>query len=349
MSLQEAKQFVAQFIKGDYTPEEYAAFLRWLRGATMDELDEIADVHESMDGQWAELATLPSADWVSQMEEKLDRIREQDRGLLRRFAPGHWAGRKAWVAAASVVVLLSSGVYVFVREKWQTSDVGKESVKLAMNSYTNPRGGDQKELILEDGSKVWLNAASTLKYPGKFEGSERVVELSGEAFFEVTKNSDKPFRVKIKDAEVEVLGTHFNVMAYEEEKISKTTLIDGSVRVESGARSVVLHPNEQAVIPYPSAGVSPEITVVRGVNPDAALAWKSGSFQFDNDDLKTVMMQISRAYDVDIQLDPNVPAKHVTGAFPRQPTVNATLKLLENIKSLQIHFQNDGKIIRVTL
>jgi ferric-dicitrate binding protein FerR (iron transport regulator) len=188
-----------------------------------------------------------------------------------------------------------------------------------------------------------------LKFPNQFDGPERVVELSGEAFFEVTKNSNKPFRVKIKDAEVEVLGTHFNVMAYEDESISRTTLIEGSVRMESGAAPVVLKPGEQAEIPYPSPGVVPTIKVVPAANTSAVLAWKNGLFQFDNEDLHTVMRAIGRAYNVEAQFDSNVPETRISGVFPRQQSLATTLNFLEHLK-LGIHFKNDdGKSIRVTL
>ena len=349
MSLQEAKQFVAQFIKGDYTPEEYAAFLRWLKGATLDELNEIADEHESKHDQWVAMAATPAADWVSGLEHKLDGASDGNGGLIRRFSPERWVRRRTWIAAASVIVLLSAGVYMFVREERKAPQAGSEALKVSLNTYMNPRGGDQKELILADGSKVWLNAASSLKFPNQFDGPERVVELSGEAFFEVTNNSNKPFRVKIKDAEVEVLGTHFNVMAYEDESISRTTLIEGSVRMESGAEPVVLKPGEQAEIPYPSPGVVPTIKVVPIANTNAVLAWKNGFFQFDNDDLHTVMRTISRAYNVEVQFDSNIPETRIAGVFPRQQSLATTLNFLEHLK-LGIHFKHDdGKSVRVTL
>jgi ferric-dicitrate binding protein FerR (iron transport regulator) len=344
MSLQEAKQFVARFIIGDYTPEEYEAFLKWLKGATIEDLDSIADEHEAMHDQWVSLSATPSPEWTAQLEQKLDDT--ERRGVIRRFNPERFIRRKTWVAAASVIVLLSAGVYLYVGKQQKVLLHGTEALKLPMTTYENPRGGDQKELILADGSKVWLNAASSLKFPSAFAGPERVVELSGEAFFEVAKNSNKPFRVMLKDAAVEVLGTHFNIMAYEDESTSKTTLIDGSVRMESGSHSVVLKPGEQAEIPYPSTGVVTDIVVKKGIDPNAVLAWKEGYLKFKNDDLHTVMRAMSRAYDVDIQVDPNVPAMPITGNFSRQSDFKSILKQL---KSLGIHFKNDGKTVRVTL
>ncbi len=345
MSLQEAKQFVAHFVTGDYTPEEYATFLRWLKGATEEELNAIADEHEASQEQWVDLSAQPSPEWVARLEQKLNSAKEGE-VPVRRMSPGRFIRRKTWIAAASVVVLLSTGVYLYVREDGKVQQEGTQALKALSNITSNPRGGDQKELILADGSKVWLNAASSLKYPSSFDGPERVVELSWEAFFEVTKNSSMPFRVLIKDAEVEVLGTHFNVMAYDDEPISRTTLIEGAVRMESGSYNVVLKPGEQAQIPYPSPGVANPIKVVTGVNPDVALAWKNGYFQFENDNLQTVMRTLSRAYDVDIQFDSNVPEKRITGNFSRQAGLD---RILEQLESLKIHFKSNGKTVRVTL
>lgn len=346
MSLLEAKQFVAQFIKGDYTPEEYAAFLRWLKGATIDELNEIADEHEGRHDEWVALAAEPSADWVSRLEQKLDSVGDGKGALIRRMI----SARRTWVAAASVIVALSAGaLYMFTREGHAPSVTETQAVKVSLNTYFNPRGESLKELILADGSKVWLNAASSLKFPSQFDGPERVVELSGEGFFEVTKSSNKPFRVLIKDAEVEVLGTHFNIKAYEDEPISRTTLIDGSVRMESGDQKIILKPGQQAEIPYPSPGVVGQINVVDGVSADAVMAWKNGMFQFSNDDLGTVMKAFSRAYNVDIQVDTNIQDKRITGIFQRDKSLAENLKLLERSRTLRFHFLDNGKSVRVTL
>jgi ferric-dicitrate binding protein FerR (iron transport regulator) len=131
-------------------------------------------------------------------------------------------------------------------------------------------------MVLADGSKVWLNAASVLKYPVAFSGPERVVELSGEGYFEVVKNPAMPFRVRIKDAEVEVLGTHFNIMAYENDKVSRSTLIDGAVKLEGRSVEKALQPGEQAVMAYPSPGGHEVIDIVTVADLSAVIAWKDG-------------------------------------------------------------------------
>jgi ferric-dicitrate binding protein FerR (iron transport regulator) len=372
MSLQEAKQFVAHFVTGEYTPEEKAAFLQWLSGATVAELNIIADEHEALHDSWPLATDEPSSEWVARLEQKLDvaievavdeanddSIEEADDeadergeeeveageasvGRVRRI------GRRTWIAAASVVVILSTGAYLYLGQKG--SDKGSEMrdrEASLTNVFSVARGGEQKELILSDGSKVWLNAASILKYPVTFTGPERLVELSGEAFFQVTRNSGNPFRVLIKDAEVEVLGTDFNVMAYEDEPISRTTLVEGSVKIESGKRSVKLEPGQQAQVPYPSAGADAPIKVLSGIDPQTVLAWKDGNFEFDNADVRTVMRSLARSYNVEVQVDPNVPSSPpVTAVFDRKLGL---AKILEQLETLNIaHFKIDGKRVIVT-
>jgi ferric-dicitrate binding protein FerR (iron transport regulator) len=356
MSLQEAKQFVARFIAGDYSPEEYEAFLRWLKRANNEELNVIADEHESLHELWAADSAFgsrsPSPEWVTSMEKKLDGSTDnREHAPLRRLQPDRVIGRRTWAVAAAVIVLLSTGVYLYRSEGKKSDQTDGPSLAALSNTFSNPRGGEQKQLLLPDGSKVWLNASSTLRYPAHFDDKDRVVQLSGEAYFEVAPNSLKPFRVLIKDAKVEVLGTNFNIAAYEDESISRTTLISGSVRMESGDQSVVLYPGQQAEIPYPSPGVASAIKVNVGVDPDAAVAWKSGMFEFDAADVYEVMRVLSRSYNVDIQADPSVPGvkfteKKITGNFPRK---DGLPQIIKELSTMNIRFANDGKRILVTL
>jgi len=265
MSLQEARQFVAHFVTGDYTPEGYATFLQWLRSATVDELNVIADEHEALHKSWSLPVAGPSSSWVAELEEKLDVVSREmpAEAPVRRI--GHMSRRRVWVAAASVIVVLSAGGLWYTRQhagQHEKSNISSQDQAPASLSQviSTPRGGVQKQLDLPDGSRVWLNAASTLKYPVAFSGPERVVELSGEGFFEVAKHSAMPFRVRIKDADVEVLGTHLNIMAYENDKVSRTTLIDGAVRLigtaggSTGSEQKELQPGQQAVMTYPAPG-----------------------------------------------------------------------------------------------
>ena len=357
MSLQEAKQFVAHFVTGDYTPEEKAAFMQWLSGATVAELNIIADEHEALHDSWPLTTEGPSSGWVERLEQKLDvavdgssdEANDEKEEETAELPTGriHYMGRRAWIAAASVIVILSTGAYVYLSQKGsdKAGEMRDREASLT-NVFSVPRGGEQRELILSDGSKVWLNAASSLKYPVTFTGPERLVELSGEAFFEVTKSSANPFRVLIKDAEVEVLGTDFNVMAYEDEPISRTTLVAGSVKIESGKQSVKLEPGQQAQVPYPSSGTDAPIRVFSGIDPQSVLAWKNDSLEFDHADVQTVMRSLARSYNVEVQVDPVVASLPVTGVFDRKLGL---AKILEQLETLDIaHFKLDGKRVVVT-
>jgi ferric-dicitrate binding protein FerR (iron transport regulator) len=346
MNLQDAKQFVAHFVKGDYTPEEYATFLQWLRGATADELNAIADEHESLHESWPLSSAVPSAEWMMELEGKLDRVEERI-APVKRIGSDRFAKRKSWYAAASILVLVAAGGLIY-HNRAVTSTNAHNAIGALTNTLSNPRGGEQKELVLADGSKVWLNAASSLKYPSSFTGTERIVQLSGEAFFDVVKNPGKPFRVLIRDAEVDVLGTGFNVMDYANEPVSRTTLVEGAVKIASGSQEEVLKPGEQAEIAYSSAGVLGSIKVNHGVNTDAALGWKSGLLQFENADLYTVMRVIERNYNVDIQYGTNLPDKSITGNFSRKDSLAKILEQLES--AFNFHFRTDnGKTVTVSL
>jgi len=353
MSLQEAKQFVAQFVKGDYTPEEYATFLRWLRGATLEELTEIAGEHEALHEHWDIAGLSPTVDWKTRLEEKLDRaVKEEEvplRGIgenefMRRGA-GYSLGikRRGWVAAASVIVMLAGGAAIWYVQKGGVKiERNQTELPATAKAVENPRGSAEKELVLADGSKVLLNVASSLKYPETFEGTERVVELSGEAYFEVKPDAAKPFRVLIKDAEVDVLGTNFNVRAYADEPVSKTTLIEGSVAMVTGSNSARLHPGQQAVIAH---GTSGQIDLISKVDVGSLMAWKKGYFVFTNEEINTVMRVLSRYYNVDIQCD--LPGRTISGSVSRDKTLDANL---ESIKATgYYHIVHEGKTVKVTL
>jgi ferric-dicitrate binding protein FerR (iron transport regulator) len=356
MSLQEAKQFVAQFVKGDYTPEAYATFLQWLREATVDEMNVIADEHEALHESWLLAPGGPTPLWVAELEQKLDAaVERREEAPVRAM---RFPRRGVWVAAAAVVVFLSVGGIWYTRQHegvHEKSSIGNQGSGVSSLSQVivNPRGGGQKQLTLADGSTVWLNAASTLKYPPAFSGPERVVELSGEGFFEVAKNSSMPFRVRIKDAEVEVLGTHFNIMAYENDKVSKTTLIDGSVKLIDRSGSLdgrseqkELKPGQQAVMTYPSPGVVESINIVTVADASSVIAWKDGLLQFNGADLTTAMHTVERYYDVDVQFDPGMSGKVFTAGFARQDTLERIMKSLASFFKLQ--YKIDGKSVTVT-
>jgi transmembrane sensor len=169
------------------------------------------------------------------------------------------------------------------------------------NTLTTPRGG-QYQLTLPDGTKVWLNAASSIRYPTAFNGKDRTVTVTGETYFEVTRRANQPFIVRSGKVVVTVLGTSFNINAYADEAIVKTSLIEGSVKVSKGNDTATLAPGQQAQM-----GASDAIGVATMSNPASAVAWKNGYFTFDRADIQTVMRQLSRWYNIDVSYEGGKP------------------------------------------
>ncbi|MCD8742122.1 DUF4974 domain-containing protein [Mucilaginibacter roseus] len=205
------------------------------------------------------------------------------------------------------------------------------------NTVSTPKGG-QYTVILPDGTSVFLNAASTITYPSYFAGNERLVKLNGEAYFEVTKNKAMPFRVSSNNQVVEVLGTHFNINAYTDEGVIKTTLLEGSVKVISGASAITIKPGQQAVVNGSSISS-------KQVDLDEEIAWKNGVFAFEDADLRSVMRQVSRWYDVDVVYDDNLPDDKFYGEISRNSKLSEVFKILElnNFK-----FTLKGKTVTVS-
>ena len=197
------------------------------------------------------------------------------------------------------------------------------TASLLYNTSAIPRGG-QYQLILADGSKVWLNAASSLRFPVAFAANERRVQLTGEGYFEVAKDADRPFIVQTQTADVRVLGTHFNVCAYPDEAW-KTTLLEGSVAVKRNASQVFLKPGNQAIV----KGTGDNIALVREADIDEAIAWKEGFFHFKDADVVSVMNQLSRWYDVDIVYKEAVQNKAFKGRITRNVRLSGLIKALK--------------------
>lgn len=217
-------------------------------------------------------------------------------------------------------------------------DAQRTTTAVQYNILSTPRGG-QFQITLPDGTKVWLNAASTLRYPTAFAGPERLVEVNGEAYFEVAGNANQPFRVKMKDAEVQVLGTSFNVNAYAEEPIIQTTLLEGSIKLSANNNQVLLKPGQQAIL-----GTNKEFHI-NEVNPGDAIAWKNGYFLFKNEGIESVMRTIARWYDVDVSYQGDVTKQRLGGTVSRYENLEDLLKTIELTKSLK--FKIEGR--RVTI
>ena len=203
---------------------------------------------------------------------------------------------------------------------------------IAYNVLRTPKGG-QYRLELPDGSRVWLNAASSLRFPTTFAGQERRVELNGEAYFEIAKNARQPFFVTVNKASVAVLGTSFNIMAYTNEAAIKTTLLEGAVKVSQEAASSVLKPGEQSLL-----DANGKIQVIEKADIDLAVAWKNGFTSFKSADIKTIMRQVERWYDIEVVYNGPVPERSFTGDIPRDANLSELLRLLEISR---IHFKMD--------
>jgi len=210
---------------------------------------------------------------------------------------------------------------------------------IAYNTITTPRGGEY-ELTLSDGSRVWLNAASSIRYPTVFTGDKRAVEITGEVYLEVAKMKNRPFIVSSKDQQVEVLGTHFNINAYSDEPLTKTTLLEGRVKVSvpQVRHSVLLSPNQQAL----SSGQELKVATA---NVEEVVAWKNGYFRFNNDDIHSVMRKLSRWYDFEFVFDGSLPNEGYNGTISRYKNINQVLAMLEY--SNAIHFKIEGRRVTV--
>lgn len=193
-------------------------------------------------------------------------------------------------------------------------------------SLHTPRGGTYK-IILPDGTQAWLNAQTTIKYPLQFSATERIVELEGEAYFQVKsiylKNGGKlPFKVISKQQEIEVLGTQFNINAYAGQVSAKTTLVEGKVLVRDQQNQFFLKPNEQAITTMGK-------TVVKQVNPDNYTAWRDGRFRFDGKTFEETMDEIGRWYDLDIEYANKIPTEELVGDAFRNQNIRLVLRLLD--------------------
>ena len=218
----------------------------------------------------------------------------------------------------AVISKTSDGQIIYYIAEGASGSSGKET----FNTISTPRGG-QYQLILPDGSKVWLNSMSSIKFPAIFNGKERRVELNGEAYFEISKSLEKPFIVSAGGVNVKVLGTKFNIAAYRDERQIKTTLLEGSVKIAKGNNSEILKPGMQAVC----EGEKPMI--VRSMDAEEAIAWKNGYFLFRDEPIQDLMLTISRWYDIDVKYEGDMEGKVFGGKFSKNSNLSELLKSLE--------------------
>ena len=216
--------------------------------------------------------------------------------------------------------------------------LNQNSKELVYNSVSTPRGG-QYQLVLPDGTKVWLNAASSIRFPVAFVGKERKVTITGEAYFEVAKDKKKPFIVSSANMDVEVLGTHFNVSAYAEESIVKTTLLEGSVKINNKKSEVYLVPGQQSQL-----NNSGQFSIKNNIDLDKEIAWTRGKFQFNSNTIQEIMLQLSRWYDVEVIYQGKVSSETFSAIIKRSSNISQVLKLME---ASGVKFDIEGKKIYV--
>ncbi|HET7118855.1 MAG TPA: FecR family protein [Hanamia sp.] len=203
--------------------------------------------------------------------------------------------------------------------------------------------GQKFHLSLEDGTKVWLNAASSISFPVAFTGNKRDVTITGEVYFEVAKNNRKPFRVFVNGTTVEDLGTHFNINSYGDEGTVNTTLLEGSVKISNADNQSILKPGDQARVRKNGM-----MTTISNINTDEIVAWKNNFFSFNNIDIKRVMMQLSRWYDIEVVYKQE-PDESVTfnGDISRLVNLSTVLKMLESTG--EVTFSIEDKKVTVSM
>lgn len=264
------------------------------------------------------------------------------------ITPGHEGailtladGRKIVLdSLGSGVVANQNGANVLLNNgRLDYNPTGETSAAVTYNMMSTPKGR-QFNIQLPDGTIAWLNAASSIRYPTAFSGNERRVEVTGEVYFEVAKNARMPFRVNVNNkAEVEVLGTHFNVNAYDNEAVLNTTLIEGSVKVNG----TTIKPGQQALVANSDAvnnGKATGVRVVDNVNTGRVMAWKNGLFNFEGATIGEIMRQIERWYDIEVVYEKGEPTVEFEGKMTKDVSLNGLIILLEKSG---LHLRLEGR------
>jgi len=210
------------------------------------------------------------------------------------------------------------------------------SSTIVYNTINNPRGSNIVNLTLADGTKVWLNTESSLRYPTAFSGNSRNVEIIGEAYFEVFHNPEKPFIVTANQTDITVIGTHFNINSYPDEPTMKTTLLEGKVKVKKGGQHVYLNPGQQSTISQNST----DIKIADDVDLEEVMAWKNGMIQFSGSNIGVIMRQIGRWYNIQTGYSGDAESAHLFGAVSRNQDLLMLIKVLEE-SGIEIKKENE--------
>lgn len=239
----------------------------------------------------------------------------------------------------NAVILKEDGLLAY------NSSNQKDQPGIFYNTVSTQRGGYYPSLVLADGTKVWLNASSSIHFPVTFTGKERIVEVTGEVYFEVAKDPSKPFKVKIKtisgnESEVQALGTKFNINAYDDEPSINVTLIEGLVKVNCRSNVQMVKPNQQVIV-----NETGKLLLKQDANVDAIIAWKQGYFMFESLDVSTLMRQIKRWYDIEIIYEGKIPTDRFGGKISRNRNLSDLINSLK-AEGLDIKFENNKVVIR---
>lgn len=248
--------------------------------------------------------------------------------------------RKGELATQSSATITKTGsgqlIYSLVNNAAPSARGGK--VADLQNTLSTPIGG-QYQLLLPDGTHVWLNATSSITYPVAFSGKERMVSIIGEAYFEVAKNKSMPFKVRLPDqSEVRVLGTHFNINTYADEPVATTTLLEGSVKISNGSDSKILAPGQQAT--WKSGSY-----IIGHANIEEVVAWKNGYFRFNDEKIESIMRKLSRWYSIEVRYEGVPPTGGLNGKVSRFKNFSQVLKALEATQT--VHFKVEGRRVTV--
>ena len=246
-------------------------------------------------------------------------------------------GKKIVIDTAANGTLAVQGRTAVVKTNGRVHYEGQHAAVSLYNTLSTGRGEQSPPLTLSDGTKVWLDAASSIRFPVVFSGKQRVVEITGQPYFEIAPNAAMPFVVKKGDLAIEVLGTHFNVNAYDDNADMRVTLLEGSVRVRKDAQAVLIQPGEQALVAGNMISVNkPDVAAV--------MAWKNGFFSFHDADLPAIMKQLARWYDVEVVYEGNITPRSFGGKMQRDLNLSTVLHGLEKNN---VHFRIEGRKIIV--
>jgi ferric-dicitrate binding protein FerR (iron transport regulator) len=271
---------------------------------------------------------------------------------VKDVAPGHngavltlSSGQQIVLDSAGNGIVSNEGKVAVIKKDGQISYHGT-TAEIVYNTISTAKGR-LWQLVLPDGSRVWLNAASSIRYPITFAGSDREVEITGEAYFEVKHNARQPFRVKVGSQEIEDIGTAFNVNAYTDEPVIKTTLLEGSVKISSANNSSPITHNSSLIthnsicqlsIAGQQADLRPDgqLQVVKESDAAQAIAWKNGLFSFTDADLQTVMRQLARWYNVEVKYEGEIPRRDFNGEIGKSLTLDQVLRVLTKTR---VHYR----------